>query len=169
MLSFLPALFILGYRVLDMVLIIYGFRQNRYMDGTVGRKTTAQIPDEDGNFGDKPSNATVVVLLLGLRTNQYVWSDRLVHLKRWRDIYMTILFTKFGVFLVYTRARMLTYGGCFSPLGIFYPGFQKINSYFVDMMKDLESNREDYGCEFCFPFYLLLHLQTNPLTTRGPV
>ncbi|KAJ9294551.1 hypothetical protein DTO271G3_6819 [Paecilomyces variotii] len=100
-LSFLPALFILGYRVLDMVLIIYGFRQNRYMNGTVGRKTTAQIPDENGDFGDKPSNATVVVLLLGLRTNH--------------------------------------------PLGIFYPGFQKINTYFVNMMKDLESNREDYG------------------------
>lgn len=77
----------------------------------MGRKTTAQIPDENGNFGDKPSNATVVVLLLGLRTNQYVWSLRLVHLKRWRDLYMMILFTKFGVFLVYTRTKMLTYSG----------------------------------------------------------
>jgi hypothetical protein len=65
-------LLILGYRALDIFLIMYGFRQNPYMEGVVGQRVTAQIPDENGDFGDKPSSQTVVVLLLGVRTNQYV-------------------------------------------------------------------------------------------------
>jgi hypothetical protein len=38
-----------------------------------------------------------------------------------------------------------------SPLGVLYPQFKKTGEYFIDMMKDLESKREEYGCEFWFP------------------
>lgn len=35
-----------------------------------------------------------------------------------------------------------------SPLGILTPGFQKIGQYFDSMGRDLEKNREEYGCKF---------------------
>lgn len=34
-----------------------------------------------------------------------------------------------------------------SPLGILSPGFQKVGDYFTSMVKDLEQNREEYGCK----------------------
>lgn len=71
-LSFLPALLVLGYRTLHMVLIMYGILPNRYMDDVVLGKMSAQIPDGTGNFGNKVSHGTVVVMILASRSNQYV-------------------------------------------------------------------------------------------------
>ncbi|KAL2871652.1 monooxygenase fmaE [Aspergillus lucknowensis] len=69
--TFIPALLILGYRGIDVLLITYGYRPNRYMDGVITspRSFSAQIPDETGDFGDRPSRDTVVVLLLGTKSN----------------------------------------------------------------------------------------------------
>ncbi|TQB77081.1 hypothetical protein MPDQ_005567 [Monascus purpureus] len=68
-LTFLPALFILAYRALDPVLIMYGLRPNPYMKDVIPGKISAQVPDETGQFGEQPSRKTVVVLLLGSRSN----------------------------------------------------------------------------------------------------
>ncbi|KAL4779837.1 hypothetical protein BJX76DRAFT_66670 [Aspergillus varians] len=68
-LTFIPALLILAYRGIDVLLIMYGFRPNPAMEGVIPRKFSAQIPDEDGEFGDKPSRDTVVVFLLGTKSN----------------------------------------------------------------------------------------------------
>lgn len=51
---------------------MYGFRPNPYMKGIIPGKISAQVPDEMGQFGEQPSSKTVVVLLLGSRSNQYV-------------------------------------------------------------------------------------------------
>lgn len=69
--TFIPALLILAYRALDVLLIIYGVRPNPVMDGVIPNKFSAQIPDENGDF-DKPSRDSVVVLLLGAKSNQYI-------------------------------------------------------------------------------------------------
>lgn len=99
---------------------------------------TAQIPDENGDFGDKPSSQTVVVLLLGSRTNKYVYS-----------LLRSILTEPNAVACIDAclHTSVLTCSAP-SPLGIFYPAFKEMNNLLVDMLHDLESNREDYGCEF---------------------
>ncbi|PTU19000.1 hypothetical protein P175DRAFT_0484756 [Aspergillus ochraceoroseus IBT 24754] len=68
-LTLLPSFLILGSRVLDMILITYGYRPNPYMDGVIQQKVSAQCPDGTGNFGEKPSSQTVVVLFLGSKSN----------------------------------------------------------------------------------------------------
>lgn len=69
-----------------------------------------------------------------------------------------------------------------SPLGILSPGFKKVGDYFTDMVKDLEANREEYGCKTppifnptiggrnnkTRPNKLLLHLQQRRNTQRRP-
>ncbi|KAH8698394.1 hypothetical protein BGW36DRAFT_375998 [Talaromyces proteolyticus] len=99
--TFLPALVILAYRTLDMLLIMSGVLPNRYMQGILPGKTSAQIPDETGRFGETMSSEKVVVIILASRSNH--------------------------------------------PLGILYPGYQKIVKYFNAMHEDLEKNRKKYG------------------------
>ncbi|KAL3469287.1 hypothetical protein BJX99DRAFT_241603 [Aspergillus californicus] len=67
--TFIPALLILLYRALDVFLIMYGFRSNPYMHDVIKQKFSAQVPDDDGSFGERPSRKTVVVLLLGSKSN----------------------------------------------------------------------------------------------------
>ncbi|KAL2819566.1 hypothetical protein BDW59DRAFT_174794 [Aspergillus cavernicola] len=67
--TFIPAVIILGYRALDVLLIMLGYRSNPYMEGVITQKFSAQFPDANGDFGDKPSRKTVVVLLLGSKSN----------------------------------------------------------------------------------------------------
>lgn len=62
---------ILAYRGVDVLLMTYGLESNPAMDGVIAQKFSAQIPDEDGDFGDRPSRDSVVVLLLGAKSNQY--------------------------------------------------------------------------------------------------
>ncbi|KAL2217069.1 hypothetical protein M432DRAFT_470453 [Thermoascus aurantiacus ATCC 26904] len=68
-LTLAPALLILAYRTLDVLLIAYGLRPNRYMADIVPGRLSAQAPDERGEFGTRPARETVVLLLLGMRTN----------------------------------------------------------------------------------------------------
>ncbi|KAL2001897.1 hypothetical protein VTN02DRAFT_1021 [Thermoascus thermophilus] len=69
LLSLLLPVCILTYRGLDVLLILQGWRKNRYMRDIIPGRVSAQVPDEKGEFGTEPSRETVVVLLLGLRTN----------------------------------------------------------------------------------------------------
>lgn len=39
------------------------------MDGVISKKTSAQFPDEEGKFGNKPASQDVVVFLIGTRYN----------------------------------------------------------------------------------------------------
>jgi len=55
-----------------VLLIAYGLRPNRYMADIMPGRLSAQAPDERGEFGTRPARETVVLLLLGMRTNQYV-------------------------------------------------------------------------------------------------
>lgn len=69
----LPALVYLAVTTLDTVAQSTGLKKNSYMENVVvGRKMTAQIPGPGGRFGDKPASRDMVVLLLGVRFNQYV-------------------------------------------------------------------------------------------------
>lgn len=70
-LTFIPAVLVLAYRGLDVLLMTYGLKSNPAMDGIIPQKFSAQIPDQYGDFGDRPSRDGVVVLLLGAKSNQY--------------------------------------------------------------------------------------------------
>jgi hypothetical protein len=68
----IPALLILLYRAIDVLLIMSGVKRNPAMDGIIREKFSAQIPFEDGSFGERPSRDKVTVLILGSKSNQYV-------------------------------------------------------------------------------------------------
>ncbi|OJJ56089.1 hypothetical protein ASPSYDRAFT_207819 [Aspergillus sydowii CBS 593.65] len=68
-LTFIPAVLVLAYRGLDVLLMTYGLKSNPAMDGIIPQKFSAQIPDQYGDFGDRPSRDGVVVLLLGAKSN----------------------------------------------------------------------------------------------------
>ncbi len=70
-LTFIPAVVVLAYRGLDVLLMTYGLKSNPAMDGIIPQKFSEQIPDQYGDFGDRPSRDGVVVLLLGAKSNQY--------------------------------------------------------------------------------------------------
>lgn len=60
---------VIGWRVLDAFLQAQGLKHNPYMDGVILNKFSAQMPSEDGAYGNKPANGEVNVLLLGFKTN----------------------------------------------------------------------------------------------------
>ncbi|KAK5117993.1 hypothetical protein LTR62_004037 [Meristemomyces frigidus] len=68
-LAFLPAFLLLSYRALTAYATSIGWLHNPLMDGVIRKKFSAQIPDEVGDFGTKPSNQDIVVLLIGTRCN----------------------------------------------------------------------------------------------------
>ncbi|KAL4923546.1 monooxygenase fmaE [Aspergillus undulatus] len=68
-LTFIPAVLILAYRALDVLLTMYGLKSNPAMDGVITRKFSAQLPDQNGEFGERSSRDSVAVLLLGAKSN----------------------------------------------------------------------------------------------------
>ncbi|KAL4988813.1 hypothetical protein BDW68DRAFT_85042 [Aspergillus falconensis] len=56
--SLLPTTVILGYRALDTLLMTLNLKRNRYMDGVVMQKYSAQYPNADGSFSTTPNAAT---------------------------------------------------------------------------------------------------------------
>lgn len=68
-LALLPAAALISYRVLDTYAMATGWKRNKYMDGVLMKKFSAQFPDETGDFGSKPANSDVVVFLIGARCN----------------------------------------------------------------------------------------------------
>ncbi|KAF1817035.1 hypothetical protein P152DRAFT_453646 [Eremomyces bilateralis CBS 781.70] len=68
--ALLPGLVWLTWATIDTVAQTKGWKKNEYLENVaVGRKTSAQVPSAGGQFGDKPSDGSVVVLLLGVRIN----------------------------------------------------------------------------------------------------
>lgn len=71
----LPAMIILSYRVVDVLLMTAGITRNRFLDGVIMGKFTGQIPSRDGVYANQPSNENVVAFQLITRSNQYVSAD----------------------------------------------------------------------------------------------
>lgn len=67
--ALLPAVVLAFYRLLDSYAMSVGWKRNTYMDGVLQKKFCAQIPDELGHYGNKPSNNDVVVFMIGTRCN----------------------------------------------------------------------------------------------------
>lgn len=67
--ALLPAAALILYRALDSYAMSVGWKRNTYMDDVLMKKFTAQIPDELGNYGNKPANDDVVVFMIGTRSN----------------------------------------------------------------------------------------------------
>lgn len=61
---------LLAYRLSITILQIYGIIPNPHMAKVIPGKWSAQIPDLNGNMPTKPSQEGVVVLLLGVKSNQ---------------------------------------------------------------------------------------------------
>lgn len=139
LLSLLPPIGILTYRSLDVLLILKGWKKNRYMEDIIPGRVSAQVPDEKGEFGTEPSRETVVVLFLGLRTNQYV-------LLRSFFFSPSCLFGLVGGGGEGGKWLMVIYIGDNSPLGILSPGFTKMKDLFIDMTRDMEERREEFEC-----------------------
>jgi heme-degrading monooxygenase HmoA len=68
-LSLTPAIALMLWRIFDAWAQATGLKHNTYMDGVMLQKTSAQFPDEEGNFGNKPANQDVVVFMIGTRYN----------------------------------------------------------------------------------------------------
>ncbi|KAF2103414.1 hypothetical protein NA57DRAFT_63959 [Rhizodiscina lignyota] len=60
---------LVGWRVLDAFLQAQGLKPNPHMEGVIKNKFSAQFPSEDGQYGNKPANGEVCVLLLGFKSN----------------------------------------------------------------------------------------------------
>ncbi|KAK2808016.1 hypothetical protein FQN50_005098 [Emmonsiellopsis sp. PD_5] len=65
--SLIPPVLVLSYRIGDNLLMAAGLTKNRYLEGAVMTKFGAQIPREDGTFGSKPADQSVVVFLIGAK------------------------------------------------------------------------------------------------------
>jgi len=68
-LALVPAALLLLYRTIDVFAMSVGFKRNVYMDGVIMKKFSAQFPDANGKYGNKPADSDIVVLLLGTRSN----------------------------------------------------------------------------------------------------
>ncbi|OCL01961.1 hypothetical protein AOQ84DRAFT_328129 [Glonium stellatum] len=67
-----PAFTLLLLQLLDTISVSMGWKRNYYLDGTIGTKATALLPQSDGSFSArKPDSDSgkVAVLLLGFRIN----------------------------------------------------------------------------------------------------
>ncbi|EEH44773.1 uncharacterized protein PADG_01062 [Paracoccidioides brasiliensis Pb18] len=67
--SLIPAAIILAYRTCDHVLMAMGLKKNRYLSGVYLTKFGAQMPREDGSFGSTPADGSVVVFIIGAKSN----------------------------------------------------------------------------------------------------
>ncbi|KAF2838908.1 hypothetical protein M501DRAFT_975861 [Patellaria atrata CBS 101060] len=68
-LAFLPAGFLLFYRTADAFLQAAGWKSNPMMKDVILTKFSAQLPDENGDFGAQASREEICVLLIGTRIN----------------------------------------------------------------------------------------------------
>lgn len=67
----LPAL-LLFVKLADTVAMTVGLKHDPYMDESIMGRYSAQILDKDSNYPDKVGNEQVVVMMLGVRSNQSV-------------------------------------------------------------------------------------------------
>jgi hypothetical protein len=64
-----PVVVLLTIRLLDTILVTFGLRKNPYLQDALMKKTTAQVPDVDGEFPSDPAGEKIVSLLLGAKSN----------------------------------------------------------------------------------------------------
>ncbi len=69
--ALIPAFFLLCYRGISTILMIFGLKHNPYMDGVEEGKYTGLYPSVSGSQ-KTPKNEEVCVLLVTARSNQYV-------------------------------------------------------------------------------------------------
>jgi hypothetical protein len=67
--ALVPAILVLSYRTIDHLLMAANITRNRYMDGVVSAKFTAQTPYANGQFGTELASESIVVFHLGARSN----------------------------------------------------------------------------------------------------
>ncbi|KAJ5591625.1 uncharacterized protein N7459_001994 [Penicillium hispanicum] len=65
----LPAMVIISYRVVDVLLMTAGITRNRFLDGVIMGKFTGQIPNREGVYANQPSDENVVAFQLITRLN----------------------------------------------------------------------------------------------------
>ncbi|KAF2098409.1 hypothetical protein NA57DRAFT_77201 [Rhizodiscina lignyota] len=65
----IPAAVLLGWRILDSVLMTVGLKHNPRMDNVLNTKFAAQFPDQTGAWGNKAAHNGICVILLGARSN----------------------------------------------------------------------------------------------------
>lgn len=63
-------LLVLALRILRTLLQVFGILHNPEMDKAVLGRVSAQIPDINGNMPTEPSQEGVVVMMLGVKSNQ---------------------------------------------------------------------------------------------------
>jgi len=66
--SLTPAITVLLIRFINTLLITYGIIPNPYLQNAIPKKSTAQIPDLNGNFNG-PGKEKIAVLFLGAKSN----------------------------------------------------------------------------------------------------
>lgn len=96
-----------------------GLKHDPYMDESIMGRYSAQILDKDSNYPDKVGNEQVVVMMLGVRSNQSV-----THLSPPHCSARTNLTSR-------------------SALGMFAPGYKEVGDYFTQMVIDLEKHKTD--------------------------
>jgi hypothetical protein len=86
--ALVPAVIFTVVHILDLILKPNGLRTSPYLEGTLGKKFTVMLPNEDGEF-EGPGKEKIAVLLLGSKVNhpmgvfapmmdQFVgWADQL--------------------------------------------------------------------------------------------
>ncbi|GAB1199717.1 hypothetical protein APSETT444_009074 [Aspergillus pseudonomiae] len=67
--ALIPTMLILLYRTTDHLLMAANITRNRYMDGVIQTKFSAQAPNTDGTFGKELASESIVVFHLGARSN----------------------------------------------------------------------------------------------------
>ncbi|KAE8355921.1 hypothetical protein BDV28DRAFT_128116 [Aspergillus coremiiformis] len=67
--ALLPTILLLLYRTTDHLLMATNITRNRYMDGVIQTKFSAQAPASDGSFSTEIASESIVVFHLGARSN----------------------------------------------------------------------------------------------------
>lgn len=71
--ALLPVVLLLLQRTIHTILACYGLTHNPHMDDVLPGRFTAQIPEKDGGPPPtEPAEQDVAIVLLALRSNQYV-------------------------------------------------------------------------------------------------
>lgn len=132
--ALLPVVLILLQRALDMILACYGVTHNSHMDDVLPGRFTAQIPGHHGAPPPtKPAEHDVAVVLLGLRSNQYVMNQTVMR--------------RGGQYGLCETDTNPSPGGVQSPLGMFGPGVKEISMFSKQMVEGLYQNAEEQGCK----------------------
>jgi hypothetical protein len=67
--AFLIPTVVIVAKITNTLLILYGLKYDPFTKGVVSGKFSAQMPNDDGTFGPKPSSKSVTVFLIGATCN----------------------------------------------------------------------------------------------------